>query len=440
MHKIILATINSKYSHCALGLRYLLANLKELISETSIREFTSEQRPVDIAEELLQEDPTIVALGIYIWNLEISTEVVKIIKQINPQCCIVLGGPEISYEYHHREIFIHCDFLITGEAEEAFYNLCLRILSGDKCSLPKVITPAPPDLTTLTLPYDYYLPADIQNRIIYLEASRGCPYGCEFCLSSIGPNLRYFNIEQIMAAIEALWSKGVRSFKFIDRTFNLQINSCKKILSYFLHKLPETFFIHFEMVPDLLPEELKKIVTQFPPEHLQFEIGIQTFNEEVCHRIGRKQNSQQSIANLSFLLAKTSVHLHTDLIIGLPGESIESIKNSFDKLLSLVPHEIQVGLLKKLKGTTLGRHDTAYQMKYSFNTPYEILENSEIDFMTMQRLKRFARFWELFYNKKNFPMTLALLWNNDKNSSPFEQFCHYSIAVPVSWENFSYYR
>ena len=215
------------------------------------------------------------------------------------------------------------------------------------------------DFEKIVLPYDDYTDFDIQNRHIYVENARGCPFECEFCLSSIETKMRYLDLDIFLNEIDKLWNRGARSFKFIDRTFNLKISFAKAILNYFLEK-KEDYFLHFEVIPDNFPDELKELLTKFKAGSLQLEVGIQTLNLDVAKNIRRNLRLEKIKENLRFLSQETHAHMHIDLIIGLPGESVESFGRNLNLLYTLSTGEIQVGILKKLSGTTLDRHDKMY--------------------------------------------------------------------------------
>jgi radical SAM superfamily enzyme YgiQ (UPF0313 family) len=420
---IVLTTLNAKYIHAAFGLRYLLANLGELQSRACLVEFDINQRPLDIAEVLLARAPTILGFGIYIWNVAETTEVIAAIKRLRPEITIVLGGPEVSYETEGQPIVELADYVITGEADLEFAVVCRRILSGERPAQKVILAPLP-ELSQLALPYDLYTEDDIAHRVVYIEASRGCPFTCEFCLSSLDIPVRQVPLDRMLAALEGLMRRGVRQFKFVDRTFNLNLNVSRALLQFFLERHQPGRFYHFEMIPDRLPEALRGIIAKFPPGALQFEVGIQSFNDEVCHLISRRQDLAKLEDNLGFLRQHTGVHIHADLIVGLPGETLESFGAGFDRLLRLGPQEIQVGILKRLRGTPIIRHDEEWQMRYHAHPPYEILANRLIDFATMQRLRRFARYWDLVGNSGNFIETALLLWTKDP--SPFVAFLRFS--------------
>lgn len=432
MADIILTTLNAKYIHAAFGLRYLLANLGELQPSAALVEFDINQRPLDIAEMLLAREPKIIGFGVYIWNVTPTTEVVAIINRLRPDIKIILGGPEVSYETESQPIVKLADHVIIGEADLKFAEVCRVLLNqslgNEVTSLtpnpkpknetphvvtyPKIISAELPEFSKIVLPYNLYTGDDIAHRVIYVEASRGCPFTCEFCLSSLDIPVRQVSLPAFLDQMQRLLDRGVKQFKFVDRTFNLNIATSKMLLEFFLVRHQPGNFYHFEMIPDRLPAELREVIARFPPGTLQFEVGIQTFNPEVGALISRRQNYERLADNFNFLRRETGVHIHADLIVGLPGEPLESFAAGFDRLIALGPQEIQVGILKRLRGTPIVRHDTEWQMVYSTHPPYEILRNKLIDFATMQRLRRFARYWDMVGNSGNFLETTPLIWSN----------------------------
>ena len=436
MADILLTTLNAKYIHAAFGLRYLLANLGDLKSRAGLVEFDINQRPLDIAEILLARNPKIIGFGVYIWNVEPTAEVITAIKRLRPDIRIILGGPEVSYETEDQPIVQLADHVITGEADLKFAEVCRGLLgnsAGDEVtsltsdsmigkqfqnetphvvSYPKIIPAGLPDLSRIALPYDLYTDDDIAHRIIYVEASRGCPFSCEFCLSSLDIPVRQVPLPPLLEQLQQLLDRGVKQFKFVDRTFNLNVVVSRAILEFFRERHRPGLFFHFEMIPDRLPEALREIISRFPPGALQFEVGVQTFNEEVSGLISRRQDYQKLEDNFRYLRQETGVHLHADLIAGLPGETLDSFGAGFDRLIALGPQEIQVGILKRLRGTPIGRHDAEWRMVYSVHPPYEILQNRLVDFPTLQRLRRFARYWDLVGNSGNFIESTPLIWTS----------------------------
>ncbi len=425
MPDIVLTTLNARYAHAAFGLRYLLANLGALRERAGILEFDISQRPVDVLESILAREPRIVGLGVYIWNVTQATALVADLKRVRPDIVVVLGGPEVSHETEEQEIVRLADYVVTGEGDLAFAQLCAALLDpASPRPAAKVIAARPPGFETLALPYDLYDGQDLAYRVVYVEASRGCPFRCEFCLSSLEVPVRNAPLEPFLAAMERLLSRGLRQFKFVDRTFNLNLNISRSILEFFWRRYEPGLFLHFEMIPDRLPEALREPIKRFPHGALQFEVGIQSFNEAVTERISRRQDNAKLAENLRFLRSETGVHVHADLIVGLPGEDIGSFAAGFDRLIALGPQEIQVGMLKRLRGTPIVRHDAQWRMVYSPNPPYEVLETGAIDFASMQRMRRFARFWDLMANSGNFIEALPMLWEG--GVSPFYSFFEFS--------------
>lgn len=421
---ILLTTLNATYQHASFGLRYLYANLRELRSRAEIVEFTLEQNPRQIAEALLARGPAIIGFGVYIWNTRQTQEVVSLIKKLRPDILLLLGGPEVSFETERQQMCRLADCTVQGEGEDLFYEICRRFLENG--TRPEKIVSGPlPDVARIESPYPYYTAEDIRHRVIYVEASRGCPYKCEFCLSSLDKEVRAFPLDRFLADMEALLEKGVRQFKFVDRTFNLSIPVSRAILSFFLERIHLGLFLHFEMVPDRLPPELRELIRKFPAGSLQFEIGIQTWSAEVAALISRRQNLQKVRDNFAFLGNETRAHLHADLIVGLPGETLESFGKGFDEVVALGPAEIQVGLLKRLKGTPIIRHDENWAMLYQEEPPFTVVQTKTMDFKTIQRLTRFAKFWDLFANSGNFPRFMAWM-KGPAEASLFAAFSEFS--------------
>ncbi|MEZ6125077.1 MAG: radical SAM protein [Planctomycetaceae bacterium] len=428
MSSIVLTTLNARYWHSSFGLRYLLANMGSLQNETTLLEFGIGDRTVDVLSAILSHQPAIVGIGVYIWNVDQVTRLVADLKQLRPDIILVLGGPEVSYETESQTVTGFADYVITGEADLAFPELCHRLLkspqTSNSCSGPTIIHAGVPQLSEVRLPYDYYSEEDLAHRVIYVEVSRGCPFTCEFCLSALDIPVRLFDVDQFLQAMQKLLDRGARQFKFVDRTFNLNLRVSAAILEFFLERLQPELFLHFEMIPDRLPESLRNLITKFPDGVLQFEIGVQTFNDDVGTLISRRQDVAALKDNFRFLRKQTGVHIHADLIVGLPGESLESFAAGFDQLLELDPQEIQVGILKRLKGTPIIRHDAEWQMVYSRHPPFEILSNRMISFQLMHRLRRFARYWDLVANSGNFRQTVRLL--RSEAGSAFERFLSFS--------------
>jgi len=429
MPSIILATLNARYVHASLGLRYLLANLGELQSAARIAEFVLGARPADIVEALLKDAPRIVGFGVYIWNVEDTTRVIGMIKQVAPEVVVVVGGPEVSYEVGEQRICGLADYVITGPGDVSFAKLCARVLSG-AMYLQRVVAGEQAPLDGLALPYSLYTDEDVAKRFLYVEASRGCPFKCEFCLSSLDKTAWPFDLDRFLGGIQSLLDRGARHFRFVDRTFNLNVRTSLRILEFFLERMDERLFVHFEVIPDQLPDKLREAIARFPAGCLHFEIGIQTFNPEVQALISRRQGNAKAEENFAWLREHSLALIHADLIAGLPGEDLASFGGGFDRLYAMRPHEIQVGILKRLRGTPIARHADAFRMRYNPDPPYNVLATDRIGFADMQRIARFARYWDMVGNAGRFRRTLPLLLGklpgNSAAVSPFEQFMRFS--------------
>jgi len=484
--RIVLATLNARYIHASLGLRYLLANLDRhgaagLRACTELREYTISRPAPEVVADLLAtlgsapsaETPggvQVVGFGVYIWNVTQTTEVIRLLKAARPDLKIVLGGPEVSHETDQQAITHLADHVITGWGDVSFAKLCRALLDGPQ-PLMKIIPGEQPPLADIELPYGEYSDADLAHRLLYVEGSRGCPFKCEFCLSALDKTAWGFELDRVLAALDVLYQRGARTFKFVDRTFNLKIEHSVRVLQFFLdviaseptrapephsdlapdpvtashpyparyrtrtlnrdfvtasvarqsmhpesHGLPrcarndsQNLFLHFEVIPDHLPDRLRAMLAQFPPGVLQLEVGVQTFNLAVQQTISRRQDNDATEANLRWLLAHTHAHLHIDLIFGLPGETLQSFADGFDRLLAIGPHELQLGILKRLRGAPIARHSASHGMVYATEPPYTVQRTGVVDAATLQRFGRLARYWELLANSGRFARTLPLL-------------------------------
>ena len=421
---ILLTTLNSKYIHSSFSLRYLYANLGEWQSHAAVVEFTIHDRATDMAEKLLAYNPKVIGFSVYIWNVVETTELVKLIKTIAPEIKVVLGGPEVSHLPDQPEVVDLADYVVQGAGEHSFKQLCGQLLNNETPVHAHIKGIAKP-LEELIMPYAYYSEDDIKNRIVYVEASRGCPFKCEFCLSSLDRTSKTFTLDRFLDEMDKMYQKGARNFKFIDRTFNLKVAHSTAILEFFLARMDDTLTVHFEVIPDRLPAKLREILQKFPAQSLQFEIGVQTFDPEIQSLISRKQDNKKTKENLLWLRENTLAHIHADLIFGLPGDSLANFASSFDQLLALKPQEIQMGILKRLRGAPINRHTRDYQMRYNPAPPYTILSTATISFQDLQKVNRFARYWDMIGNSGRFGNTLPLLMGD----APFERFMQFSDTL-----------
>jgi len=442
VNEIVLTTINAKWIHPSLALRLLKANLGSLEEKCEIIELNLRQPLREKVESLLCASPRILGLSVSIWNhlatLELLAELEKK-WQSAQKPVVVLGGPEVSHLPPDSGIFRFADYVIRGEGEEAFRLLCENVMAGTARDTPKFINGENVNPEKIKSAYHLYTDEDIAKKLIYVEASRGCPFNCEFCMSALDSKIREFPLETFLAQMDALVRKGVRTFKFLDRSFNVNIKRALKIIEFFLEKIeerkanaalppleaqtipnssfpiPYSLFsiptVHFEMVPSLFPNELREALSRFPPESLRLEIGIQSLNREVCARIGRPSEPEKELKALRFLSEKTNAIIHADLIAGLPGENLASFGSGFDRLwlalygtggFSATEHrrvEIQTGILKLLPGAPIARRNEAFGMRFNPLPPYEIEESAAISSGDLHRIRNFARFWELVVNR-----------------------------------------
>lgn len=402
---IILTTANARYSHSAFALKRLWTALGAMKDRARIVEFTIQHDPFEIAETLLRAQPKVVGLGLYIWNVDLLMRVARIIRTVRPEIFLVAGGPEVT----PASPFMHeVDYMIVGEGEKAFADLAQRVLTGVPPQDPLIIA-SPPRLEKLPTPYDAYTDEDIRHRMLYVESARGCPYRCAFCLSSRDAGVRYFPLPPFFDDMTRLLERGARQFKFTDRTFNLSAAHAHAILEFFLERHVPDLRLHFEIMPDRLDAADLELMARFAPGQLHLEIGVQSVNAQTQQRIGRNQNIDKTFIAIERLLCDTGALLHADLIVGLPGDDLDDIAQGFNALVRLGVQEIQIGLLKRLSGTAI---DGALGegLRFDAQAPYEVLQTQTLSFEQIQALKRLARYFDLYYNRGNFPESLALLW------------------------------
>jgi radical SAM superfamily enzyme YgiQ (UPF0313 family) len=413
MPDIVLTTINAKWIHPSVALRLLKANLREFEDTAVIVEFALRQPLTEKVETLLQFHPKILGFSVSIWNhLATVALLTELFKHWSGQDrpIIVLGGPEVSYLSADAELIHFTDWVIKGEGENCFRELCRVLLLHEpweeQCSIQKVagkfVYALPVDLDLIDPAYRLYTDEDLARKYIYVESSRGCPFGCEFCLSSLDTSVRYFSLEPFITEMEKLIQRGARNFKFLDRTFNLDYERARTIMSFFLEHLPPDGCVHFEMVPARFSDTLCDLIKQFPPGSLRLEVGIQTLNPVVAHTIHRPADPAKELETLQFLHCNTRALVHADLIAGLPGEDYASFARGFDLLWGTRPAEIQVGILKKLPGAPIARHDDVYAMVYNSEPPYEVIQTSTMTRSELDDIKNFARFWEILVNRGKF--------------------------------------
>ncbi|MBI4979370.1 MAG: B12-binding domain-containing radical SAM protein [Spirochaetes bacterium] len=436
-YDILLLGLNAKYAHCAFGLRYLKANLGMLADRARIMEFSLRSTDEEILAAIQRERPAILGVGVYIWNHLRLIPLLKTICTWMQRPYIVLGGPEVSFLDSDAIILTLADFVIQGEGEIEFRKLCVGLLSAPEASAyaaslhradetvhAKVITAGEPELETLVLPYKEYTAGDIAHRLVYVESSRGCPYSCEYCLSSRDRTVRFFPLDPFLEEIQQLLDRGVVNFKFVDRTFNVNAVRALAILEFFLKRLRPGLRIHFELTPGAWPSGFLETLSRFPAGVLNLEIGVQTLHAPTARLIQRNFEPQLVLESLSLLCGNTGAKVHVDLIAGLPGEGLEQLAAGFNRVWGASPDEIQLGILKSLPGTPMKRHCEAWGLVFNPEPPYEIMESSLLERAAMTRLKRAARFWELIVNRKRFVSYVPDLLPD--SSRAFEDFLVFS--------------
>ncbi|GHV92804.1 hypothetical protein AGMMS50268_33070 [Spirochaetia bacterium] len=473
--EILLTTINAKWIHPSPALRLLKANLGELEDRCDILEFALRQPLAEKVDPILATAPRILGISVSIWNHRATVELLKALNDKwneggnTDKPVIILGGPEVSHLSEGSEIFDHADWVVRGEGELVFRELCGLLLGKNNITADdfaglaivsgKFIDAYPIDLAAIDPGYRLYTAEDLTRKLVYVEASRGCPFGCEFCQSAIHTGVREFPLDSFLGEMEKLMERGARGFKFLDRTFNLDIKRARTIMEFFLEKIAadasraaipnmtpvnpaaaiptdatsgpaaptaaigsdavdlaeadqarRPLYVHFEMVPARFPTELREILTRFPAGSLRLEVGIQTFNSNTADLINRPSSPEKELETLKFLRQKTKAIVHADLIAGLPGEDMASFGKGFDLLWQARPTEIQLGILKLLPGTPIARHTAACGMVYAPEPPYEVMETAALPAADLDRIKNFARFWELIVNRGVFPDLVPMLF------------------------------
>ena len=421
--ELVLATYNARYTHASLGLRWLLANLGPNPPRTAWHEFDLRTPTAVALERIMAHQPRLVALGVYIWNAQRTTELLHRLRAACPGLIIVLGGPEVSARPETFPGFAQADLVITGEADACFGEWCRRLLAGERPS-DKVIQAPPPDCARLMLPYHLYSADDLRHRHIHVETVRGCPFHCDFCTSGDAASVRSFPLTATLEALCALAERGAKTLRFVDRTFNARPEQAVRILETLRPWADKGLRLHLEFTPQRrYRADLGNALCSWPADALHIEVGIQTFNADVARRVNRPGIHQAEPA-LRFLLETARAEVHADLIVGLPGEDETSIAAGFDRLVRLQPHEIQVGLLKNLPGTALERHIDRWGLLFDPHPPYALQSSGLLSAEAVERLTRFAAFWDRLANTRRFPNTLPIILAS--HYSPFAAFMHLS--------------
>lgn len=420
--KVLLVALNAKYIHSNLAIRYLYHSSKEYKQYLRMKEFTINHSLEYIIRELYKERPDCICLSCYIWNIEMIKDLVREYSLISPRTRFILGGPEVSFDGTGLiEEIPQIDMIIRGEGECSFYQV-LDCIVGKKRNIDKIKgiiysqagkirsnqVPSEMSLDALPFPYENEL-GDYKNRIIYYESSRGCPFQCQYCLSSVNGGVRFRDLQLVIEDLKKLLEAKVRQVKFVDRTFNCNKNHAMGIWKFLIDHSNDYTNFHFEISADLLDEESIDLLKDAPPGLFQFEIGVQSTNEKTLAYIQRKMKFEKVSKIVKKLKKYKNIHLHLDLIAGLPGENYASFKQSFNDVYNIEPEQIQLGFLKVLKGSGIYREQKKYQVQYSLKAPYEVRTTKELSYDEILKLKMIEEMVEVYYNSGRFLNTIRYM-------------------------------
>ncbi len=401
-------------------MRYLKAFTKDLDFQGDIKEFSINDRVENILEGIIEEKPDVVAFSCYIWNMEFVNRLAELIKLVDPNIEILYGGPEVSYEGKEFLENHEGEYVIVGEGEKTFREFVLYKLGEGKIEDIKGLNykrdgkvfenPKRPEMDMNELVFPYTYEEDINNKIVYYEASRGCPFKCKYCLSSVMHGVRFLDVERVKKELKYFMERGLKLVKFVDRTFNCNREYTVELLRYLSEQDTETRF-HFEVAADLLTEEQIEILNNAPKGRFQLEVGVQTTNNEVLHNINRYITYENIKEKVLKVAAGKNVMQHLDLIAGLPGEDLESFKKSFNDVHAIRPDEIQLGFLKLLKGSSMREEAEKWGIVYSPYAPYEIIRSKDISYEELLLLKKVEAMVDKYYNSCKFNNVIKFFLN-----------------------------
>lgn len=415
--KIVVTTLNAKYIHSSLCLRYLEKYVQGRVKVERM-EFTINQEKLFILRELFEARPDVVGFSSYIWNADDVLDIAKMLKSVLPSVKIVFGGPEVMYEtegFFERNPFV--DYLVLGEGEEAFTSLVEALSENREVNIDGVIGRVEggraiiqtiADLTTIPFPYDEDDMAELADKIIYYETSRGCPFSCQYCLSGGEPGVRFLPFERVKEELDFFIRHGVRQVKFVDRTFNAKKSHFMPILRYLLTADCETNF-HFEVAADLLDDEVLDVLVQMPKGRVQLEIGVQSTHLPTLRAVKRVNHWERIVYAVETIRKAGNIHLHLDLIVGLPEEGYERFAESFNDVYALQPEMLQIGFLKLLKGCGLERRAGQFDYISMERAPYQVLASRWLSYDEMRRLQLLEDVFEHLYNSGKMKVALEVL-------------------------------
>lgn len=432
--KVLITAINSKFIHSNLAVRYLKSFTKDMNYEGKIKEFTINDREGRILEEIIKEKPDIVAFSTYIWNIEFISRIANLIKKVNPHIEILYGGPEVSFDSRSFLKDNIGEYVIEGEGEKTYRDFILYKLGrieleevrGMHYKINNLVysNEKRPLMSMDEIVFPYEQDEDLNNKIVYYEASRGCPFNCKYCLSSTSHGVRFLDIARVLNELMYFINKKVRLVKFVDRTFNCNPKFAMAIWDFLIKQDTNTQF-HFEISADILTDEEIKLLSKAPKGRFRFEVGVQTTNDEVLRNINRFVNFSDIKEKVLELESLKNIDQHLDLIAGLPGEDYDSFKESFNEVYEIKPEEIQLGFLKLLKGSSMREDAGKYEMEYSPYPPYEILKTDKISYEELLKLKKVEEMVDKYYNSQKFNFIIEYF--EEKFEKPFDFY--YSLGM-----------
>jgi len=429
--KVVLSTLNAKYIHTSLALRFLKAFSEKDFPDIELAEYTIKDPVMNIVSDLFRRQPKVIGFSCYIWNIEETIEIISMVKKIMPEVKIILGGPEVSYDTDYwMERLQDVDFIVMGEGEETFHQLLTEIQTTQKYHFvyglayrkgaEVVIMPGRPKLDLAQVPSPHRFAEDLPDlskRIVYFETSRGCPFSCQFCLSSIEVGVRYFDIEKTKADILYLIDNGAKLIKFVDRTFNIKRDYAMEMFQFLIDNHRGCVF-QFEITADIMrPEVLDFLSENAPPGVFRFEIGVQSTNDETNELVKRRQNFAKLTRTVQKVKDSGKIDQHLDLIAGLPLEDYDTFRKTFNDVFALRPEELQLGFLKMLRGTGMRIDAHKYNYIYMDHAPYEILGNDILPFSDLVRIKRVEDVLEKYWNAHRMNHTLEYLITQEFDSA-----------------------
>ena len=409
--KVLITAVDSKFIHSNLAVRYLKSFTRDMDYESKIKEFTINDREGRILEEIIKEKPDIVAFSTYIWNVELISRVANLIKRVDSNIEILYGGPEVSFDSRSFLKNNVGEYVIEGEGEKTYRDFILYKLGKIKLEDVRGLhykindivysNEKRPLMSMDEIVFPYEENEDLTNKIVYYEASRGCPFNCKYCLSSTSHGVRFLDIDRVLKDLMYFINKEVRLVKFVDRTFNCNSKFAMAIWDFLINQDTNTQF-HFEISADILKPQEIELLSKAPKGRFRFEVGVQTTNDEVLRNINRFVNFSDIKEKVLEIEALRNIDQHLDLIAGLPGEDYESFKKSFNDMYEIKPEEIQLGFLKLLKGSSMREDAEKYGMEYSPYPPYEILKTDKISYEELLKLKKVEEMVDKYYNSQKF--------------------------------------